>query len=57
MPVSGRGYVHVCPHCGAELTLYDLRDGDQAYWCHACQKGQRIGEVLAEALRPLAQTG
>ncbi len=51
-PSSGRGLAHVCPVCGGALALYDTRDGDQAYWCHACQKGHRAGSPPLEALRP-----
>jgi hypothetical protein len=56
-PVSGRGYVHVCPFCGQPLALYDLRDGDQAYWCHPCGKGHRAGDPPQGALRPLPHAG
>ncbi|MBB5296222.1 hypothetical protein E5F05_18405 [Deinococcus metallilatus] len=56
-PVSGRGYAHVCPSCGQPLTLYDLRDGDQAYWCDPCGKGHRAGDPPTEALRPLPNAG
>ncbi|QFP78066.1 hypothetical protein [Deinococcus sp. AJ005] len=56
-PASGRGYVHVCPDCGLPMTLHDLRDGDQAYWCHACGKGHRAGDPPIDALRPLPQAG
>jgi uncharacterized protein YbaR (Trm112 family) len=44
--------MHVCPGCGHPLELYDTRDGDQAYWCHACQKGHRAGSPPLESLRP-----
>jgi DNA-directed RNA polymerase subunit RPC12/RpoP len=54
-PASGRGYAYVCPHCGATMTLHDLRDGDQAYWCHACDRGHRAGDPPAEALRPIPE--
>lgn len=53
LPSSGRGYVHVCPHCGDTLALCELRDGDQAYWCHRCERGHRAGDPPLEALRPL----
>lgn len=56
-PVSGRGYAHVCPSCGQPLALFDLRDGDQAYWCVPCGKGHRAGDPPAEALRPLPHAG
>ena len=52
LPSSGRGLLHVCPGCGQGLELYDTRDGDQAYWCHACGKGHRAGNPPLEALRP-----
>lgn len=57
LPASGRGYAHVCPGCGEPMTLHDLRDGDQAYWCHGCGRGHRAGELPAGALRPLAEAG
>ena len=50
-PASGRSYSHVCPGCGGPLTLHDLRDGDQAYWCHACSQGHRAGQTPLAALR------
>lgn len=53
--MSGRGYAHVCPFCGQPLALYDLRDGDQAYWCGPCGKGHRAGELPPGALRPLPE--
>ncbi len=49
--------MHVCPDCALPMTLHDLRDGDQAYWCHACGKGHRAGDPPIEALRPLPQAG
>ncbi|PYE48706.1 hypothetical protein DES52_12740 [Deinococcus yavapaiensis KR-236] len=52
-PDSGRGYVHACPQCGAALDLCELRDGDQAYWCHRCERGHRAGDPPLEYLRPL----
>ena len=52
LPSSGRGLIHVCPDCGRRLELFDTRDGDQAYWCHACGKGYRAGSPPLEALRP-----
>jgi len=51
-PSSGRGLMHVCPGCGQSLELYDTRDGDQAYWCHACGKGHRAGSPPLAALQP-----
>ena len=53
-PPSGRGFVHVCPGCGGLLDLRELRDGDQAYWCPACERGHRAGDPPLEALRPEA---
>ncbi|MFC4426376.1 hypothetical protein [Deinococcus navajonensis] len=57
LPDSGRGYRHACPHCGQDLTLYDLRDGDQAYWCEGCDKGHRAGDPPPGALQPLPNAG
>ena len=51
-PSSGRGFVHVCPLCGGGMELFDTRDGDQAYFCHACQWGHRAGSPPPLALRP-----
>lgn len=51
-PASGHNYEYVCPCCGQPMALYDLRDGDQAYWCHRCGTGHRAGQPLLEALRP-----
>ncbi|ADV68639.1 hypothetical protein [Deinococcus maricopensis] len=56
-PASGRGYVHVCPTCTAPMPLYDTRDGDQAYWCHTCDRGHRASDPPPEALRPLQNAG
>ncbi|MFC6618311.1 hypothetical protein [Deinococcus radiophilus] len=50
-PASGRHYLYVCPDCGSRMELHDLRDGDQAYWCHPCAQGHRAGEPPLEALR------
>lgn len=57
LPASGRGYAHVCPKCGQPLTLHDLRDGDQAYWCHACNVGHRASDPPARAFKLLPQAG
>ncbi|MCD0169394.1 hypothetical protein [Deinococcus sp. 23YEL01] len=57
LPSSGRGLMHVCPHCAAPLTLHDLRDGDQGYWCHPCGRGHRASSPPLNALRRLPQTG
>lgn len=45
--------MHVCPSCGGQLELCDLRDGDQAYFCHSCQKGHRASNPPLDAFRPL----
>jgi hypothetical protein len=29
--------------------LKDIRDGDQAYWCHTCERGWRAGHLPPEA--------
>ena len=55
LPSSGRGYAHVCPHCGEALALCELRDGDQAYWCWRCERGHRAGDPPPGALRPLSK--
>jgi len=55
LPVSGRGYAHVCPHCGHTMELCDLRDGDQAYWCHRCERGHRAGDLPLAALQPIRE--
>lgn len=31
-----------------------MRDGDQAYWCHRCEKGFRIGELPVDGVVILA---
>ncbi len=49
--------MHVCPHCAAPLTLHDLRDGDQGYWCHPCGRGHRASNPPLNAMRRLPQTG
>ncbi len=35
--------------------LKDLRDGDQAYWCHTCERGWRAGHLPPEARRAKAK--
>ncbi|GHG02594.1 hypothetical protein GCM10017783_13660 [Deinococcus piscis] len=50
-PASGRSYEYVCPDCGRTMELHDLRDGDQAYWCHGCSQGHRAGQPPLAALR------
>ncbi len=44
-PRSGYGLVLACPDCGGRLDLTYLRDGDQAYWCHTCERGWRAGNL------------
>ncbi|MBC7645518.1 MAG: hypothetical protein H7095_00185 [Pseudopedobacter sp.] len=46
LPVSSRGFALRCPHCAnPRLDLSFIRDGMQAYWCHRCERGFRIGEM------------
>ncbi|NJK44634.1 MAG: hypothetical protein HC933_10415 [Pleurocapsa sp. SU_196_0] len=42
---SSQGLVLGCPDCASRLDLVGLRDGDQAYWCHRCERGWRIGNL------------
>ena len=35
--------------------LKDIRDGDQAYWCHTCERGWRAGHLPPEARRAKAK--
>jgi hypothetical protein len=42
---SSHGLVLGCPDCASRLDLVGLRDGDQAYWCHRCERGWRIGNL------------
>ncbi len=35
--------------------LKDTRDGDQAYWCHTCNRGWRAGHLPPEARRAKAK--
>lgn len=44
-PISSHGIQLVCPHCRGRLALVDLKDGDQAYWCHRCEVGWRAGHL------------
>ena len=48
---SSQGLVLGCPICAAKLDLLDTRDGDQAYWCHRCQSGWRVGNLPEAAHR------
>jgi hypothetical protein len=48
---SSQGLVLVCPQCDGKLDLCTLRDGDQAYWCHPCERGWRIGNLPDAAHR------
>ncbi len=46
LPVSSRGFALRCPACSnPRLDLSFTRDGMQAYWCHRCERGFRIGEM------------
>ena len=46
LPVSSRGFSLRCPQCAnPRLDLSFTRDGTQAYWCHRCERGFRIGEM------------
>jgi|GEM_PF-1579600 len=46
LPVSSRGFSLRCPVCAnPRLDLSFTRDGMQAYWCHRCERGFRIGEM------------
>ena len=53
--VSGHGFNLGCPICTAALMLKDTRDGDQAYWCHSCNRGWRAGHLPPEARRAKAK--
>jgi uncharacterized protein YbaR (Trm112 family) len=53
--VSSHGLNLACPICSGALMLKDLRDGDQAYWCHTCERGWRAGHLPPEARRAKAK--
>ncbi len=42
---SSHGQVMMCPNCGTDLSLTELKDGDQAQWCVRCQSGWRSGSL------------
>ncbi|HWG84723.1 MAG TPA: hypothetical protein VNT60_04505 [Deinococcales bacterium] len=48
-PVSSSGRRLGCPACSRDLVLVDLKDGDQGYWCMACERGWRIGHLPENA--------
>ncbi len=47
--ISSHGLHLGCPVCAGKLMLKDTRDGDQAYWCHTCNRGWRAGHLPPEA--------
>jgi hypothetical protein len=47
--ISGYGQVISCPLCNKPFMLKDTKDGDQAYWCHSCERGWRAGHLPPEA--------
>jgi hypothetical protein len=49
LPSTSQGRRLACPHCGGELLLVSLRDGDQGHWCPACERGWRLGHLPLEA--------
>lgn len=53
--ISSYGQVLSCPVCERTLMLKDIRDGDQAYWCHTCERGWRAGHLPPEARRAKAK--
>lgn len=46
---SSYGLSLSCPVCTGGLMLKDTIDGDQAYWCHTCERGWRAGHLPPEA--------
>jgi uncharacterized protein YbaR (Trm112 family) len=53
--ISSYGQILSCPVCERTLMLKDTRDGDQAYWCHTCERGWRAGHLPPEARRAKAK--
>jgi uncharacterized protein YbaR (Trm112 family) len=49
--ISSYGQVISCPVCNNPFMLKDTKDGDQAYWCHTCERGWRAGHLPPEARR------
>ncbi len=49
--ISSHGFQLGCPVCTGALMLKDIWDGDQAYWCHTCNRGWRAGHLPPEARR------
>jgi hypothetical protein len=54
--ISSYGLTLSCPTCEAALMLKDIKDGDQAYWCHSCNRGWRAGHLPPEARRVKTKT-
>jgi uncharacterized protein YbaR (Trm112 family) len=53
--ISSYGQVISCPVCNKPFMLKDTKDGDQAYWCHTCERGWRAGHLPPEARRAKAK--
>jgi uncharacterized protein YbaR (Trm112 family) len=53
--ISSYGQTISCPVCNNTFMLKDTKDGDQAYWCHTCERGWRIGHLPPEARRAKAK--
>jgi uncharacterized protein YbaR (Trm112 family) len=53
--ISSYGQVIACPVCSKPFMLKDTKDGDQAYWCHTCERGWRAGHLPPEARRAKAK--
>jgi hypothetical protein len=47
--VSSHNQTLGCPQCQRRMELVALRDGEQAYWCHTCQRGWRAGHLPPES--------
>jgi uncharacterized Zn finger protein (UPF0148 family) len=47
--ISSYGQTISCPVCNNPFMLKDTKDGDQAYWCHTCERGWRAGHLPPEA--------
>lgn len=53
--ISSYGQIISCPVCNKSFMLKDTKDGDQAYWCHTCERGWRAGHLPPEARRAKAK--
>jgi uncharacterized protein YbaR (Trm112 family) len=53
--ISSYGQIISCPVCNKAFMLKDTKDGDQAYWCHTCERGWRAGHLPPEARRAKAK--